>query len=420
MYLRLDVSKALSLVCLLFLMGFASQSAKAQVDFGMVAVGDHKDIVLTFTTIQGPLIVLDTEIVGPDKDDFQIINDTVTGHLFNTGDQSPVTVRFAPHTPGDKHATITGHCIGADGSFCSFGSADLIGSGCPQQVNVTLPAVDVTFNSTLSYHSDPLSLTFTGVTPSNSFILCQDVSNQGSLSLDIAIFGIPFYFRSSTVATVGIFKPGAFATLPPCQFTGGVLDNRCLLNGPFDPTHYYFEWDFPGFDVSAVFGLIPLPSRGFFSGNLTYWVDLNNLGLSPDTATISDIIQGAELYLHTQLSTNYVLRRLIGATPIADQVTVTKSPLVYNRVTGLTTQTITVTNKGTDTLEGPIQVVLTDLPTFVYVTPSPPTFLGSPYITASVSDLKPGASASTVVQFNNFFNRRISYTVETYSGTFLF
>ena len=70
-------------------------------------------------------------------------------------------------------------------------------------------------------------------------------------------------------------------------------------------------------------------------------------------------------------------------------------------------------------LYGPIQVVLTQLPTGVTLANPTGTYLGNPYITIpGVTTLVPGASASVQVQFNNPANVKVRFTSTTYSGQF--
>jgi predicted DNA-binding WGR domain protein len=162
--------------------------------------------------------------------------------------------------------------------------------------------------------------TFTETFPSDPYTLAGAISNKGTLNGSLDVDGIPLSFRSSTTATISVLFPGAFTGLPLRKYSGGVIVDSCLLNGPFDSTHYYFQWDSPGFDVSIFSGAIqqlPIYGRLFPLEHLTYWVDLNNMGLSPESNSLDAVIQGAESYLHTELTRYFVLPKEIGAIPIS-------------------------------------------------------------------------------------------------------
>jgi hypothetical protein len=83
------------------------------------------------------------------------------------------------------------------------------------------------------------------------------------------------------------------------------------------------------------------------------------------------------------------------------------------------TMTVRNTSESNINLYGPIQVVLTQLPTGVTLANPTGSYLGNPYITIpGVTTLVPGASASVQVQFNNPANVKVRFTSTTYSGQF--
>jgi Dockerin type I domain len=76
-----------------------------------------------------------------------------------------------------------------------------------------------------------------------------------------------------------------------------------LLNGTFDPSASYAEWSTAGFST------IPFPFFNRFAlgpgtGPLTFWVNLNALGLSPATNTMDTIVRRVETYIHPRLIDN--------------------------------------------------------------------------------------------------------------------
>jgi hypothetical protein len=99
---------------------------------------------------------------------------------------------------------------------------------------------------------------------------------------------------------------------------------------------------------------------------------------------------------------------------VTDQVNSTASGLVYNRATQLFGGTITLTNTGTTTLNGMLEVVLTGLPSGVTLSnASGYTADGNPYILVSLPNnkLAPGASVTFTVRFANPKRVLFGYTL---------
>ena len=106
---------------------------------------------------------------------------------------------------------------------------------------------------------------------------------------------------------------------------------------------------------------------------------------------------------------------------VSSQVRISETGFVVNRATRLWTSAMTVTNEGTTTIAGPVQVVLNGLtPGANGIAMSNSTGLrnGFYYITVSPGSIAPGGSASVDIQFMNPNNEWISFTPETDSGTF--
>jgi hypothetical protein len=106
---------------------------------------------------------------------------------------------------------------------------------------------------------------------------------------------------------------------------------------------------------------------------------------------------------------------------VTQQIRYTRSGIVYNRFTGIYTGTITLTNTGTTTILGPIQLVLTGLtPGVTLINASGTTWDGNPYITAS-GPLTSGGSITITLQFRKSSSGLyISYVPRIYSGSFAF
>jgi hypothetical protein len=100
-------------------------------------------------------------------------------------------------------------------------------------------------------------------------------------------------------------------------------------------------------------------------------------------------------------------------------LTVTSTGILYSRINHLYSCTFTVTNTTSQTIPGPLQLLLTELPASVVLTNATGLFQGIPYLIApGVSSLAAGASATIVAQFSNPSNATIQTVPAVYSGSF--
>jgi hypothetical protein len=133
--------------------------------------------------------------------------------------------------------------------------------------------------------------------------------------------------------------------------------------------------------------------------------------------------------LHRASRRNFVATLVLAAflcpympasTPTGDvsgQVSVTHSGFGRSRTNGVWTATLTVKNTSTTAISGPVQVVLTKLPSNVTMVNKAGVRNGDPYVIASAGTLAAGASVSVMIQFTNPSNGFIDFTPVTYSGT---
>ena len=103
---------------------------------------------------------------------------------------------------------------------------------------------------------------------------------------------------------------------------------------------------------------------------------------------------------------------------VSAKVQVTQNGFARNRATGLWAATMTVTNVGTSSINGPIQVVLSNLSSNATMANQTGFFNGAPYIAVSAGALGAGGSVSVVIQFNNPSNGFITFTPVVYTGAF--
>jgi uncharacterized repeat protein (TIGR01451 family) len=95
---------------------------------------------------------------------------------------------------------------------------------------------------------------------------------------------------------------------------------------------------------------------------------------------------------------------------------------VINRRSNSITQTVTITNRGTIPMTGPVQLVLDSLTSGISLvnkagttTNNAPT--GSPYVTASTGDIAPGASVTVPLSFTIPASGGVNYYARTVTGT---
>jgi hypothetical protein len=103
---------------------------------------------------------------------------------------------------------------------------------------------------------------------------------------------------------------------------------------------------------------------------------------------------------------------------VSTQVAVSLTAYMYNRITRYYTSTMTLTNKGSSAITGPIQTVLMNLPAGVTLSNASGMYNGSPYLAVSAGSLAPGASVNVPLQFNTTSGLMITFTPVTYSGSF--
>jgi len=108
------------------------------------------------------------------------------------------------------------------------------------------------------------------------------------------------------------------------------------------------------------------------------------------------------------------------ATDVSSQVSITQAGFTRNHFTGLWSATMTVKNTSGSAINGPIQVVLTNLSSNATMANNTGMHNGSPYITVltTTGALAAGGSVSVPIQFTNPSNGFITYTPVTYSGAF--
>jgi uncharacterized repeat protein (TIGR01451 family) len=105
-------------------------------------------------------------------------------------------------------------------------------------------------------------------------------------------------------------------------------------------------------------------------------------------------------------------------TDVSSSVKVTQNGFGRNRATGVWTATMTVTKISASPINGPIQVVLTNLSSNATMVNNTGMRNGSPYLTVSQGTLAAGGAVSVSIQFTNPSGGFINYVPITDSGVF--
>ncbi|MBI4182094.1 MAG: right-handed parallel beta-helix repeat-containing protein [Candidatus Aenigmarchaeota archaeon] len=137
---------------------------------------------------------------------------------------------------------------------------------------------------------------------SNDKILCKAESSEGQLPIYLTVLSTKkFVAASKAKVNVTVFKPDTIPFLQECNFSGGIT-NDCLLNGPFNAGAHYVFWNTEGFVTEIFpFNIVDWLPRTLYSGKLNYWVNIDLLGLSPETTPIEKIVQDVEVFIHRTL-----------------------------------------------------------------------------------------------------------------------
>lgn len=132
--------------------------------------------------------------------------------------------------------------------------------------------------------------------------------------------------------------------------------------------------------------------------------DLSSTSANPTTITMNS---------DESVTANFTLQY----TNESSSVKVTSSGLAYNRIGKRGSETMTVTNTGSSTISGPIQLVLSGLPGTVIPQNNTGTFLTNPYWMVSAGSIAPGGSAQVTVTYGYPIGTNFTTTPTVYSGT---
>jgi predicted extracellular nuclease len=109
---------------------------------------------------------------------------------------------------------------------------------------------------------------------------------------------------------------------------------------------------------------------------------------------------------------------LTTAQPITSGITVQRTGLIRNSVTGIYSGNIVLRNTGTAALTGPFTVALTGLPSGVTLANATGTNYQGAFLVNNATTIAAGGTLAVPVQFTNPANVLINYTTKVYSGAF--
>lgn len=221
-----------------------------------------------------------------------------------TGGRASGRVRFAvaPNQgPVSRRGVLT---IGGQEVVVTQSASDRCPSGRTIS-NVLLPEIVVPVQGghkpwSLRYGALGLDFQVLGPGPGTD-ILCRATTASGTLEVFMQFPALEreiLVARSVAGASLTVHAPHSVPFLPTCAFfQGGPFANDCVLFGAFDPNAHYAEWHTEGF-TTVILGAEPGVTQ---TGPLTFWVNLEQLGLSPARDSMEILVRAVEPVIHQEL-----------------------------------------------------------------------------------------------------------------------
>ncbi|MBV8830657.1 MAG: Ig-like domain repeat protein, partial [Acidobacteriaceae bacterium] len=318
------------------------------------------------------------------------LNKTHTGSFTqgDTGDTYTITVKN--NGPGSTAGTLTltdtlptgltlvslsqtGHTGGGTG--CDWSCT---GATCTRTTPMTEGEVD--------------TLTLTAAVTYNAATGTNSVTNSVSVSGG----GISVTQTATDPTTINQGQGYTLTTAVSPSGSGTVRANPANSTGL--PAGHYV----PG----AIVQLIATPNAGYSFSSWSGSADLSSTTTAQTTITMNSPAESVTANF-AQTYTN-----------VTGSVQVTNTGAVYSRATRLYSVTFTVQNTTSSAINGPVNLVLTGLPSGITATNSTGTFNGNPYWTVSGGSVSPGASVSVTVSYSDPSGASLAFTPQVYSGSF--
>jgi len=155
----------------------------------------------------------------------------------------------------------------------------------------------------------------------------------------------------------------------------------------------------------AVVQLTATPNPGYSFSSWSGSADLSGATTAQTTITMNSAAENVTANFAQSYSN------------VTGSVQVTNTGAVYSRATKLYTITFTVQNISGAAISGPINLVLTGLPSGITATNYTGTFHNNPYWAVSGSSLAAGASVSVTVTYSDPSGVSMAFTPQVYSGS---
>jgi hypothetical protein len=149
------------------------------------------------------------------------------------------------------------------------------------------------------------------------------------------------------------------------------------------------------------------------------------VGITGTSSTISNLTNGTQYYFVVKAvnaggvsgpSNEASAVPTLPYTDVTSRTSVLRGCVLPNFAGGGYYQMDAIKNISASSIAGPIEIVITGLPSGVKVTNAAGTLNGNPYLTATTSALAAGSSVSVRINYSNPTNMRFSYGVTVLSG----
>jgi len=319
-------------------------------------------------------------------------------------------------------------------------------------------AVTITVNSSLSFSSSATAAPST-VAPGASVSITATVTDTGTASLSNANIEVQVFNSAGTAVSTNVWSGQNFTGGQSHQYnyTWNVPSNQAtgaykVMIGVFDAswsTNYY--WNSNGATITVASGAPPAAPTGLSAtaGNAQVklsWTASSGAtsysvyrGTSSGAEGVTPIATGitSTTFTNTGLpnGTTYFYKvaavNASGTSPLSTEtsgkpaavnvtslVKITATAFQFNRNSRTYNSTVTVQNTSSQSISGPIQLVLTNLPSGITLSNATGSTGGNPYITVANGALAAGKSASVSIKIQASSASQISYQSVVYSGAF--
>jgi len=417
-------------------------TASATASPNPVAQGKPTTITATVTDTSGTLSNGIVQILIADPSGNTVATQNFTGQNLTAGQAQNYTLAFTPASSGSFKVRL--------GVF----------SATWQQWYWNDTAGTITVTSSLTFTSSATA-TPASLVSGTSTSISATVTDTGTASLTNANIEVQVFNSAGSAVSTNVWSGQNFTGGQTQQYTytwsvptSQAAGTYTVMIGVFDAswaTNYY--WNSNGATITvttggsapaAPGGLAATSGNGQVTLSWTASTGATSYNVYRGTATgaegASPIATGitATTYINTGLTngTTYFYKvaavNAVGTSPMSNEasakpasvpvnvtslVKITSTGFQFKQSTKTYNSTVTVLNQSQQSIAGPIQLVLTNLPAGVTLSNATGTTAGSPYITISSQSLAAGRSVSVTIKVTAPSAAQISYTPAVYSGT---